>query len=220
MLRYTLPEVPYDYAALEPHLPGHLMELHHDRHHRGYVDNANKTLEALAQARKARSLDSIGALEEKLAFNVSGHVLHCLFWQNLAPDGGGQPSGRLKTAIDRDFGDFQTFQLQMNQAAATIMGSGWCALVWDPLLRRLLTTQIHDHQSEVTQASAPLMVMDAWEHAYYLKYETDKARYLKALWELWNWDDIAARLDRAMTLDLGIANAAGEAQPPQVPVHH
>ena len=208
MPTYTLPDLPYDYGALEPHISGKIMELHHDRHHRAYVDGANKAIQKLSEARQQESFDDIAALEKAIAFNVSGHVLHSIFWQNLAPRGGGQPEGDLAAALDRDFGSFALFKSQMVHAASTIMGSGWAALVWDPVIQRLGTTQIHDHQSEVTQGGLPLMVMDAWEHAYYLQYQTEKAKFFQALWNLWNWKDIPARFTRVRNLDLSIGGTS------------
>src|SRR5262245_29381310 len=167
MTRYTLPPLAYDYGALEPHISGEIMQLHHDKHHRAYVEGSNKAIEKLAAARAKDDFTHIAAIERELAFNVSGHILHSIFWRNLSPKGGGKPQGALASAIDRDFGSFDAFRKQMIQAASTIMGSGWAALVWDPVSRRLGTTQIHDHQSDITQAGLPLLVIDAWEHAYY-----------------------------------------------------
>jgi Fe-Mn family superoxide dismutase len=206
--RYILPDLRYDYGALEPHLSGQIMELHHDRHHRTYVEKANQAIERLQEARSHGNFENIGALEYELAFNISGHVLHSIFWQNLSPDGGGQPSGALGEAIARDFGSFERFQQQMIEVAATVTGSGWAALVYEPLVQRLGTTQIHDHQSQITQGSVPLLVIDAWEHAYYLQYRTDKRKFFQAVWNLWNWDDVAARFDKAQELDLHLMDVA------------
>jgi Fe-Mn family superoxide dismutase len=217
--RYVLPDLPYDYGALEPHLSGRIMELHHDKHHRAYVDTANECIEKLFDMRRKSDFDSIAALEQKLAFNVSGHVLHSIFWQNLAPGAGGKPQGALAKAIERDFGGFEPFKQQLVHAAATIMGSGWAALVWDPVIRRLGTTQIHDHQSEVTQGSLPLLALDAWEHAYYLQYQTDKKRYFEAIWNLWNWNDVAQRFEAAQRADLRLLHAAEQPSPPAPSVH-
>jgi Fe-Mn family superoxide dismutase len=217
--RYVLPDLPYDYGALEPHLSGRIMELHHDKHHRTYVDTANECIEKLLEIRRKRDFDSIAALEHKLAFNVSGHVLHSLFWQNLAPGAGGKPQGPLAQAIERDFGGFDVFREQLVHAAATIMGSGWAALVWDPVIHRLGTTQIHDHQSEVTQGSVPLLVLDAWEHAYYLQYQTEKNRYFDAIWNLWNWSDVARRFESAQQVDLLLSHASDEAEAASPSVH-
>jgi Fe-Mn family superoxide dismutase len=208
MTQYVLPDLPYDYGALEPHLSGTIMELHHDKHHRGYVEGANRTIEKLIAARRDEDFGQIAGLERALAFNVSGHVLHSIFWQNLSPDGGAEPSGELRHDIERDFGSFVLMKTQMVKAASTTMGSGWAALVWDPVSRRLGTTQIHDHQSQVTQAGIPLLVIDAWEHAYYLQYRTEKERYFEALWNLWDWDDVAERYDRAQAVDLMLDHVA------------
>jgi len=194
------------------------MELHHDRHHRGYVDGANKAIEQLLEAREQQNFDNIAAIEKVLAFNISGHVLHSIFWQNMSPDGGGEPQGELADAIERDFTSFELLKAQLIHAASTTMGSGWAALVWDPVIKRLGTTQIHDHQSEVTQGGLPLLVIDAWEHAYYLQYQTDKAKFFQALWDVWNWNDVAARFAHARLLDLSIANAAEQTpSQPQLP---
>ena len=218
MSRYVLPDLPYDYGALEPHLSGKIMQLHHDKHHRTYVDTANQCIDKLIEIRRKRDFETIAALEHKLAFNVSGHVLHSLFWQNLAPQAGGEPEGELARAIVRDFGSFDSFKQQLVHTASTIMGSGWAALVWDPVIQRLGTTQIHDHQSEVTQGSFPLMVLDAWEHAYYLQYQTEKGRYFEAIWNLWNWEDVAQRFSAATAVDVRLERAADQpaAAPPSV----
>jgi Fe-Mn family superoxide dismutase len=208
MTRYTLPALPYDYDALEPHIAAEIMELHHDKHHRAYVDGANQAIERLIEARAKDDLTNVAAIERQLAFNVSGHILHSIYWRNLSPDGGGLPKGGLALAIERDFGGFTMFEKQLRQTAATIMGSGWAALVWDPVSRRLGTTQIYDHQSNVTQAGVPLLVIDAWEHAYYLQYKTKKADYFAALSNLWNWEDVEQRLQRAQELDLALEDVA------------
>ncbi|HEU4626435.1 MAG TPA: superoxide dismutase [Steroidobacteraceae bacterium] len=204
MTKYVLPDLPYDYAALEPHISGRIMELHHDKHHKGYVDGANKALEQLEEARSKSDFTRIAALEKALAFNVSGHVLHSLFWNNMTPNGGDQPQGELAEALKRDFGSFDAFKKQMTAVAATNMGSGWAALVWDPLSSRLLTAQIHDHQSETLMASVPLMVIDAWEHAWYLQYQNEKAKFFDAIWNVWNWNDIAKRYAEAQKLSLAL----------------
>ncbi len=219
MSKYVLPDLPYDYGALEPHVSGKIMELHHDRHHRSYVEGANKSVQRILEARAEKNFDNIAALEKALAFNISGHVLHSIFWQNMSPEGGGEPNGELAEAIKRDFGTFELFKAQMIHAASTIMGSGWAALVWDPVIRRLGTTQIHDHQSEVTQGGLPLLVIDAWEHAYYLQYQTEKVKFFQALWNIWNWQDVAVRFAQVRDLDLSIANAAEPALAP-APLAH
>jgi len=205
---YVLPDLPYDYSALEPHISAEIMRLHHEKHHAAYVKNANAALERLDAAREKADFTSVAALEKALAFNLSGHVLHSIFWQNLMKQGGGEPRGILAEALRRDFGDFARFRRQMNEVAASIMGSGWAALVWEPIGRRLLVTQIYDHQSNLAQSGVPLLVLDAWEHAYYLQYRNEKAKFFDAVWSLWNWKDVTARLEAATRLDMRLAGAA------------
>src|SRR5262245_33324365 len=206
MATYTLPPLPYDFGALEPHVSGKIIELHHDKHHAAYVAGANTALEALAEARAKNDFSKIAALERALAFHVSGHVLHSLFWQNLisAKDTTAEPDGDLAAQIKRDFGTFQAFRGQLTNTAMTIMGSGWATLAWEPVSKRLVTTQIHDHQSDVTQAGVPLLVLDAWEHAFYLQYGPDKKNYFEAIWNIWNWRDVAARFASVRSLDIGV----------------
>ncbi|MBK7251629.1 MAG: superoxide dismutase [Gammaproteobacteria bacterium] len=197
MPQYTLPDLPYDFGALEPHVSAAILELHHGKHHKAYVDGANKVLEQLDAARRGNDAVHVGALERMLAFHVSGHVLHSLFWENLSPKGGGEPTGELLQGIQRDFGDFRGFRQQLTQAASTIMGSGWAMLAWEPVGARLLTLQVHDHQSSTAQGAVPLLVFDAWEHAYYLQYRNEKAKFFEALWNVVNWGDVAQRYTRA-----------------------
>jgi Fe-Mn family superoxide dismutase len=196
---YSLPDLEYDYSALEPSISGKIMELHHDKHHGAYVKGANTALEKLAEAREKESFDNLPALERALAFNLSGHVLHSLFWQNMAPKAGGRPEGDLAAAIDRDFGSFDKFKKQLNAAAASIMGSGWAALVWEPLGERLVISQIYDHQSNLAQAGTPLLVLDAWEHAYYLQYENRKTDFFEKVWAVWDWEDVGSRFKQAQS---------------------
>lgn len=199
---YSLPDLPFDAAALEPHMSGKIVELHHDKHHAAYVKNANAALEQLDESREKGDSTRLAALERTLAFNLSGHILHSIFWSNLVPGGAEKPKGALAEAIDRDFGGFPKFRKQLTQVAGSIMGSGWAALVWEPLGRRLLTTQIYDHQSNLSQGGVPLMVIDAWEHAYYLQYHNKKEDFFEAIWSLWSWEDVAARFQAATKLTL------------------
>ena len=205
---YTLPELPYDFGALEPHISGKILELHHGKHHAAYVKNANRALDQLDEARAKDDFTAVASLERALAFHLSGHILHSVFWQNLAPKSGGAPGGELARALDKDFGTFDKFQAQMNAVAGSIMGSGWAALVWEPVGRRLLITQIYDHQSNLSQSGVPLLVLDAWEHAFYLQYQDRKVDYFKAIWNLWNWKDVAARHDAARKLSVKLAAEA------------
>jgi Fe-Mn family superoxide dismutase len=207
MSTYSLPDLRYDFGALEPHISGKIMELHHDKHHAAYVKGANQALDRLGEAREKQDFTRLGALEKALAFNLSGHVLHSLFWQNLTPKGGGEPGGELAQAIANDFGSFAMMKKQLTEAASTIMGSGWGALVWEPLAGKLLTTQIYDHQSNLAQGGVPILVLDAWEHAYYLQYQNRKTDFFEVVWNCWNWEDVAERFAAVRSLDVALAGA-------------
>lgn len=191
---YTLPDLPYDPGALEPHISARIMELHHDKHHAAYVKGANAALDKLSDIREKGDFSTIAMLEKNLAFHVSGHVLHSLFWTNLSPDGGGVPEGSLADALDETFGGFPAFRQQMTEAAATIQGSGWALASWEPVASRLVVQQVHDHQGNHGQGTVPLLAIDAWEHAYYLQYENRKTEFFDAVWNVVNWVDVARRL--------------------------
>jgi Fe-Mn family superoxide dismutase len=208
MAKYTLPDLRYDYGALEPHISGKIMQLHHDKHHAAYVAGANKALEGLEEARAKNDFAKIALLEKQLGFNLSGHVLHSIFWQNLKPQGGGEPAGELAEQIGKDFGSFAGFKAQLINATATVMGSGWGTLVWDPVGKRLTTVQIHDHQSETGQGTVPLLVIDAWEHAWYLQYVNEKMKFFEAVWNIFNWEDVQTRFAHAKKADLALLKAA------------
>jgi superoxide dismutase, Fe-Mn family len=205
MAFYTLPDLGYDYSALEPHLSGRILELHHDKHHKAYVDGANKVLERLQAARASGDFGSINLLEKNLAFHISGHILHSLFWKNLNPSGGDKPVGDLASAIDEHLGSFDQFRSQLVEAANNVQGSGWAALSWEPVGQRLIVEQVYDHQGNVGQGGPPLLVLDMWEHAYYLQYENRKAEWVDAFWHLVDWDDVATRFDKARTIDLALS---------------
>lgn len=208
MAQYVLPDLPYDYSALEPHISAKVLELHHSKHHAAYVKSANTVLEQLDEARDKEDYTRLVALEKALAFNLSGHILHSIFWQNMMKKGGGEPRGALADAIDQDLGSFERFRKQMKEVAGTVMGSGWAALVWEPIGERLLITQIYDHQSNLAQAGVPLMAIDAWEHAYYLQYQNRKTEFFDAIWNVWNWEDIARRFQAARELNLAVVSAS------------
>jgi Fe-Mn family superoxide dismutase len=201
---YTLPDLPYDYSALEPHLSGRIVELHHDKHHASYVKGANEALEKLADARKRDDFGAVNQLEKNLAFHISGHVLHSLFWKNLSPTGGGKPNGNFGAVLEEHFGGFAPFKAQMTKAAESVQGSGWGALSWEPLGKRLLVEQVLDHQGNIGNATLPILVVDMWEHAYYLQYENRKAEWLESFWKLVNWDDVSARYATVRATDLAL----------------
>ncbi|SDQ57600.1 superoxide dismutase [Thermostaphylospora chromogena] len=197
MSRYTLPDMPYDYAALEPAISGEILELHHAKHHAAYVKGANDTLERLAEAREKGDFSNLVGLEKTFAFNLSGHVLHSIFWQNLSPDGGDRPDGEFADAIDEHFGSFEAFKKQLTTATTTVQGSGWGVLAWEPVGRRLVVEQVYDHHGNVGMNTTPLLVFDAWEHAYYLQYRNVRPDYVEKLWDLINWNDVIARYHAA-----------------------
>jgi Fe-Mn family superoxide dismutase len=201
---YSLPELPYRSDALEPLLSRELLELHHDAHHAAYVKGANDTLDKLEDARRTGKFDYIRQLEKSLAFNLSGHVLHSLLWRNLTASGGGTPTGELLTALKKDFGSFDGFKQQLTAAAVSVQGSGWGALSWDPLGQRLLVEQVFDHQGNTGNGTVPILVVDMWEHAYYLQYRNKKAGWLEAFWQLVNWSDVAARFAKVRKTDIGL----------------
>ncbi|MDQ3758226.1 MAG: superoxide dismutase [Actinomycetota bacterium] len=192
---YRLPDLPYDYGALEPHVSGRIMELHHDKHHAAYVKGANTALEKLHEARQSDEFDTITQLEKNLAFHLSGHVLHSIFWTNLAPDGG-DPSPALCERFD-ELGGIDRFRRHMTEAAATIQGSGWALAAWEPVSRRIVVQQVYDHQGNHGQGTVPLLAIDAWEHAYYLQYTSDKGAFFDAVWNVVNWPDVERRLVEA-----------------------
>ena len=198
MAIYTLPELPYDYAALEPHISGRIMELHHDKHHAAYVAGANSALEALAAAREEGNLGAINLWEKNLAFNLGGHTNHTIFWNNLSPNGGGEPEGELAEAIKDSFGSFEKFRVHFTATALGIQGSGWAVLAYDSISGKLVIFQLFDQQANVPVGTVPLFMVDMWEHAFYLDYLNVKADYVKAIWNIANWSDVAKRLDNAV----------------------
>lgn len=204
MAQYSLPDLPYDYGALEPHISGQIMELHHDKHHQTYVTGANTALEQLEEARASEKLQTVNLLQKNLAFNLAGHVNHTVFWPNMSPDGGDKPDGELAAAIDEFFGSFDGFQAHFTQSALGIQGSGWSILAWDSIGQRLIIEQLYDHQGNLAAATVPLLLLDMWEHAFYLDYVNVKADYVKAFWNIANWADVSARFEKARTTTSGL----------------
>ena len=193
--KYVLPELDYEYSALEPFISGEIMELHHAKHHAGYVSGANAALEALDEARKAGTAeDKVATISKNLAFNLGGHINHSLFWKNLAPKQDGRPEGELAAAIDEGFGSFEQFQKEFNAAATSIQGSGWAVLAWDMLSQRLVIQQVtNGHQDNHALTLIPLLLLDMWEHAFYLQYKNVKGDYVKAFWNVVNWEEVQKR---------------------------
>ena len=197
MATYTLPELPYDYAALEPHISAQIMQLHHDKHHATYVAGANTALEQLAEARESGNFGNINKLEKDLAFNLGGHTNHSIFWTNLSPEGHERPEGDIAAAIDEYFGSFEGFQGQFGAAALGIQGSGWAGLFWDSIGQRLIVQQFFDQQSQFAAGTVPVLLLDMWEHAFYLDYQNVKGDYVKAFWNIVNWENVAQRFTTA-----------------------
>ena len=202
MATYELPDLPYDYDALEPHIDQRIMELHHDKHHQGYVNGANSALEQLQEMRQSGDFSDVKGVKRNLAFNLSGHVNHSVFWQNMSPDGGGEPDGDLADAIDEQFGGFEGLKQDFSEAASGVEGSGWGMLVYDHLGEQPMVVAAENHQNQQTQGSTPLLVLDVWEHAYYLQYENNRGDYVDAFWNVVNWDDVADRYANAQSYSI------------------
>jgi Fe-Mn family superoxide dismutase len=173
------------------------MELHHSKHHKAYVDGANNALSGMAEARETGNFANINRLEKDLAFHLGGHVNHSIFWTNLHPDAGGTPEGEFASAVDEFFGSFDAFVAHFSAASLGIQGSGWGVLSWDPVGSQLIIQQLFDQQGNTAQGTVPLLQLDMWEHAFYLDYQNVKADYVKAFWNIVNWDNVAKRFDAA-----------------------
>jgi Fe-Mn family superoxide dismutase len=204
MTKYSLPELGYDYGALEPHISGKIMELHHSKHHAAYVAGVNGALDALEEARAKNEFGAINKLQKDLAFHLGGHVNHSIFWKNLTPNSEGRPAGELAAAIDEFFGSFEAFQAHFNAAALGIQGSGWAFLAWDSLGERLIIEQLYDQQGNLAAATVPLLMLDMWEHAFYLDYKNVKGDYVKAFWNIVSWGDVSARFEAARKQTKGL----------------
>ena len=197
MANYTLPELDYDYSALAPHISATIMELHHSKHHKAYVDGANTALEKLAEAREKNDFANINKLQKDLAFHLGGHTNHSIFWKNLTPGTEERPTGELAAAIDEFFGSFDAFKAQFNAVALGLQGSGWAFLAWDALGKNLIIEQLYDQQGNFAAGTIPLLMLDMWEHAFYLDYKNVKGDYVTAFWNIINWADVSARFDAA-----------------------
>lgn len=193
---HTLPELLYPYNALEPFIGEEIMRLHHDKHHRSYVDGLNRAELNLKKARDSNDFSLIKHWSRELAFHGSGHYLHTIFWKNMSPNGGGSPYGLLKGEIDQYFGSFSAFKNQFSEAAKQVEGNGWAILVWSPLARHLEILQSERHMLLTQWNTVPLLVLDVWEHAYYLQYKNNRAEYVENWWNLVNWHDVEARLEK------------------------
>jgi Fe-Mn family superoxide dismutase len=198
---YEVPALPYDYSALEPHIDEQTMRIHHDKHHQAYVDNANKALEGTDWADRSvedvlRAIDQVPQ-DKRTAVqnNAGGHANHSLFWEIMGPDGGGEPDGELRTALEQAFGDVGSFRDTATQNGVTRFGSGWSWLVWNGSALEAYSTANQD--SPLMQGHVPLLGIDVWEHAYYLKYQNRRPDYLAAWWNVVNWPEVARRFEQA-----------------------
>ena len=200
-MAFEVPDLPYDYGALEPHIDEQTMRIHHDKHHQAYVDNANKALDGTEWASKPveevlRNLDQVP--EEKrtaVRNNAGGHANHTLFWQIMSPSGGGEPGGDLASAIDAAFGSFDSLKEKLSQAGITRFGSGWGWLVWDGSGLAVMSTPNQD--SPLSEGKTPILGVDVWEHAYYLNYQNRRPDYVAAWWNVVNWPEVSRRLKAA-----------------------
>ena len=194
---FTLPKLPYDYNALAPYISEQQLKLHHDKHHQAYVNSANAAFEKLDKARSENAEIDMKATLKELSFNVGGHILHSIFWENMAPagKGGGKPGGAVADMIDMGFGSFERFKKEFTTAATSVEGSGWAALAVHPCIGRPLIMQIEKHNVNVYPSFKILMVLDVWEHAYYVDYKNERAKFVEAFWNIVNWDYVNKTLN-------------------------
>ncbi len=199
--KYTLPPLPYAPEALEPHIDAKTMSLHHDKHHMAYVEGLNKALWMLSDVRMANDPDParIEGLQRDVTFNGGGHMLHTLFWATMGPGAGGEPAGALAEAINKHFRGFKPLQRYFSRMAQGIKGSGWALLAWEPRADQLITLTLNEHDQRYIAGIYPLLPLDVWEHAYYLKYENDRAQYINAWWNVVNWTEVGAAYELART---------------------
>jgi Fe-Mn family superoxide dismutase len=195
---YSLPKLPYGYTALAPYISEEQLNLHHLKHHQAYVTGANAVLEKLDKARKDNADLDLKASLKELSFHIGGFRLHNRFWENLAPagkGGGGSPSGGLAKAIDDEFGKFERFKKEFTQTATSVEGSGWAMVTYCEKTRRPLILQVEKHNVNIIPGFAILLVLDVWEHAYYLDYKNDRAKFVEAFWNIVNWDMVNRRFE-------------------------
>lgn len=195
MSDYQLPDLPYDYNALEPVISAEIMELHHSKHHKGYVTNLNASLEKYHEAESKNDVEAMLALQQAIKFNGGGHINHSIFWKILTPvkDAQGKPSGKLAEDIDKEFGSFEAFVEQFNAKTAAIQGSGWGWLGYCKKEKSLHITTCQNQDPLSATGLIPILGVDVWEHAYYLQYKNLRLDYLKAIWKIMNWKEIEKR---------------------------
>ncbi len=197
---HKLPPLPYAYNALEPYIDAETMRLHHDKHHKSYVDGLNKAESMLARARETGDFSLVTHWEREAAFHGAGHYLHTIFWNVMKPGGGGKATGPIAAEIKKSFGSYEGFRKQFSAAAEKVEGGGWAILVWSPRSHRLEILQAEKHQNLSQWDVIPLLVLDVWEHSYYLKYKNERAKYIEAWWNTVNWDHVNERFAAARQL--------------------
>ena len=197
---YVLPKLAYGYGELAPHMSEQQLTIHHQKHHQAYVNGANGILQKLDKARQENADVDVKSALKELSWNVGGHLLHSLFWGNLAPPGkaGGKPGGTLGDVLNKEFGSFDRFRKEFSSAATSVEGSGWAALTFCRQTQRPILMQVEKHNVNVIPMFRILMVLDVFEHAYYIDYKNDRAKFVEAFWNIVNWDEINKRLEQAM----------------------
>ncbi|MEH7030551.1 superoxide dismutase [Priestia megaterium] len=198
--RHELPPLGYSYSALEPYINREIMRLHHSKHHQSYVDGLNKAELMLQQARNTNNFDLIKHWEREAAFHGSGHYLHTIFWEIMSPEGGGRPRRQLLQQLQKDFGSYEKFMMHFSQAAKKVEGVGWAILVWAPRSRKLEVLQAERHQLLTQWDTIPLLVLDVWEHAYYLQYKNERDPYVDNWWKIIYWPNVEKRFEAAKML--------------------
>jgi len=196
---YTLPDLPYGYKDLIPHISEEQLTIHHNKHHQGYVNGVSAILEKMEKARKSGEELDMKATLKVLSFNLGGHIFHSKFWRNLAPvskGGGGEPKGALAKMIKKDFGSVEQFKKEFSQAAVSVEGSGWAALGYCQKMDQLLIMQIEKHNVNVYPMFELLLVLDVWEHAYYLDYQNARAKFVENFWKIVNWEEVEKRFEK------------------------
>ncbi len=194
---FSLPKLPYDYKALAPYISEEQLRLHHDKHHQKYVTDANAILEKIDKAMETKAELDVKSIAKELAFNVGGHMLHSIFWENMAPagkGGGGQPGGAVADMINMGFGSFEGFKMAFTKTASSVEGSGWAALAVHPCIARPFIMQIEKHNVNVFPNFQILMALDVWEHAYYVDYKNERPKFIEAFWNIVNWDRVNKNL--------------------------
>lgn len=197
---YELPPLPYFYEALEPYISREQLRIHYEIHHKAYVDGANRILQLMDDSRKEKKVFDVRALLKALSFNIGGHLLHSIYWNSMAPQpkGGGSPGGKLGDKITEDFGDFERFKQEFTEAALTVEGSGWAALTYCRQTGRLIIMQVEKHNTNVYPMFPILLVVDVFEHAYYVDYRNDRRKYLENWWNIVNWRFAEERFEKLL----------------------